>query len=197
MGGHDPSSCGDTEASPRVYHLHRLRWVVWVLSFLQTGTDHMNTRPLLNTRPLSPRLLPLLALMLLPAFASGQAPDGPQTEQTVGERVSVSGGAYWNISVPELQGMLGADRKPLLVNTHVPFQGDIAGTDVSIRYNEIADHLDQLPTDKDAAVVLYCRSGPMSVRAATTLAGLGYTRVYSLVGGFNAWGRAGLPLVNP
>ncbi len=160
-------------------------------SLLQTGTDHM------NTRPLSPRLLPLLALMLLPAFASAQAPDGPQTEQTVGERVSVSGGAYWNISVPELQAMLGASRKPLLVNTHVPFQGDIGGTDVSIRFDEIADHLDQLPTDKDAAVVLYCRSGPMSVRAATALAGLGYTRVYSLVGGFNAWGRAGLPMVNP
>ncbi len=151
----------------------------------------------MNTRPLSPRLLPLLALMLLPAFASAQAPDAPQTGQTVGERVSVAGGAYWNISVPELQGMLGADRKPLLVNTHVPFQGDIAGTDVSIRFDEIADHLDQLPTDKDAAVVLYCRSGPMSLRAATTLAGLGYTRVYSLEGGFNAWGRAGLPMVNP
>ena len=151
----------------------------------------------MNTRPLSPQLLPLLALMLLPAFGSAQATDSSQTGQTVGERVSVSGGAYWNVSVPELQGMLDADRKPLLVNTHVPFQGDIAGTDVSIQFNEIADHLDQLPTDKNAAVVLYCRSGPMSVRAATTLAGLGYTRVYSLVGGFNAWGAAGLPMVNP
>ena len=151
----------------------------------------------MNTRPLSPPLLPLLALMLLPAFGSAQAPDAPQTGQAVGERVSVPGGAYWNISVPELQGMLVADRKPLLVNTHVPFQGDIAGTDVSIQFNQIANHLDQLPTDKDAAVVLYCRSGPMSVRAATTLAGLGFTRVYSLEGGFNAWGAAGLPMVNP
>ena len=151
----------------------------------------------MNTRPLSPRLLPLLALMLLPAFGSAQAPNAPQTGQTVGERVPVTGGAFWNISVPELQGLLGADRKPLLVNTHVPYRGDIAGTDVSITFSEIADHLDQLPTDKDAAVVLYCASGPMSVLAATTLAGLGYTRVYSLVGGFRAWGAAGLPMVNP
>jgi rhodanese-related sulfurtransferase len=111
--------------------------------------------------------------------------------------VAVPGGAYWNVTPAQLQAMLGSDAKPLLVNTHIPFQGDIAGTDVSIAFNEIADHLDQLPADKDAPVALYCRSGPMSVRAATTLAGLGYTRVYSLVGGFNAWGAAGLPMVNP
>lgn len=148
----------------------------------------------MNTLPMSSRLLPLLALMLLPALASAQA---PASSQQVGERVAVPGGAYWNVTPAQLQTMLGSDAKPLLVNTHIPFQGDIAGTDVSIAFNEIADHLDQLPADKDAPVALYCRSGPMSVRAATTLAGLGYTRVYSLVGGFNAWGAAGLPMVNP
>jgi rhodanese-related sulfurtransferase len=69
---------------------------------------------------------------------------------------------------------------------------------VAIPFNEIQSHLDELPADKNAPVVLYCRSGPMSVRAATTLAGLGYTRVYSLNGGFNAWSAAGLPMApNP
>lgn len=136
-----------------------------------------------------PRLLPLLALVLLPVTASAQAP--------VGERVAVDGGAYWSISVAELQTMLGSDAKPLLVNTHIPFQGAIAGTDESIPFNEIQNHLDELPADKNAPVVLYCRSGPMSVRAATTLAGLGYTRIYSLNGGFNAWDAAGLPMIKP
>ena len=147
----------------------------------------------MNLRPLLSRLLPLFALMFLPASGFGQAAD----ETAVGERVTVSGGAYWNISVAELQALRESDSDAPLVNVHVPFQGDIVGTDVSIPFNEIADHLNQLPTDKDAPVTLYCRSGPMSVRAATTLAGLGYTRVYSLVGGFNAWAAAGLPMVNP
>jgi len=144
----------------------------------------------MNTRPLLSRLLPLAALMLLPATGLSQTPP-------TGERVAVPGGAYWNISVAELQGMRAADAEVRLVNVHVPFQGDIQGTDLSIAFNEIADHLDELPADKDAAVVLYCRSGPMSVRAAATLAGLGYTNVHSLVGGFNAWAAAGLPMVNP
>ena len=59
----------------------------------------------MNTRPLSPRLLPLLALMLLPAYGSAQAPDAPQAGQTVGQPVSAAGGAYWNVSVTELQSM--------------------------------------------------------------------------------------------
>ena len=137
----------------------------------------------MNARALT-RVLPFLALACVPAAAAAQ----------VGDRVEVQGGSYWQISVAELQGMLGRDQAPLLVNTHIPFQGDIAGTDVSIAFNEIADHLDELPADKNAPVVLYCRSGPMSDRAATTLAGLGYTQIYSLEGGFNAWAAAGLPM---
>jgi rhodanese-related sulfurtransferase len=149
----------------------------------------------MNMRPMCSHVLPLLALLLLPVAVLAQAPAaaGP----ALGERVAVPGGAYWNISIAELQGLLGPEERPLLVNTHVPFQGDIVGTDVSIRFDQIADHLDQLPADKDAPVVLYCRTGPMSVRAATSLAGLGYTKVYSLVGGFNAWAAAGLPMVSP
>jgi rhodanese-related sulfurtransferase len=34
----------------------------------------------------------------------------------------------------------------------------------------------------------------MSTRAAQDLVRLGYTNVYNLVGGFNAWVEAGLPL---
>ncbi len=143
----------------------------------------------MNVRSPLSRLLPLFALMLVPASAFGQA--------TVGDRVEVDGGAYFNISVAELQALRASDGIDRLVNVHIPYQGDIAGTDVSINFREIADHLDLLPADKDAPVALYCRGGPMSFRAATTLAGLGYTKVYTLAGGFNAWAAAGLPMVNP
>ena len=110
-----------------------------------------------------------------------------------GNKVAVSGGEYTDISVDELQNMLN-NKDFVFVNVHIPFEGDIARTDLSIPYNEIDQHLDQLPPEKDARIVLYCRSGRMSSIAAETLTGLGYTNVANLDGGMVAWEQAGLPL---
>jgi rhodanese-related sulfurtransferase len=44
--------------------------------------------------------------------------------------------------------------------------------------------------------VVYCRSGGMSVQVAAMLAAAGYTKIYELKGGFNAWKTAGHDLLN-
>lgn len=121
------------------------------------------------------------------------APNVPAGTETVGEQVSVADGSFTRVSPDELQVMLEGKNFPL-VNTHIPFEGDIPGTDLSIPYNEIDQNLGLLPSDKDARIVLYCRTGRMSTEAAGTLLGLGYTNVWELGGGMVAWQEAGLPL---
>ena len=113
--------------------------------------------------------------------------------EVVGKQVTIPGGSYTDISVAELQTML-ANKDFTFINVHIPFEGDIANTDLSIPYNEIEQNLQTLPADKDAKIVLYCRSGRMSSIAAETLVGLGYTNVWNLDGGIIAWEQAELPL---
>ena len=102
--------------------------------------------------------------------------------------------ANMDVAPQDLKSML-EEEDLLLVNVHVPFEGDIEETDLSIAFDEVTENLDQLPQDVDSKIVLYCRSGNMSATAAETLVGLGYTNVWNLAGGMIAWEEAGYPLV--
>jgi rhodanese-related sulfurtransferase len=49
--------------------------------------------------------------------------------------------------------------------------------------------------DKQSSLFLYCTSGFRSKRVAKFFSGQGYTNVYSLEGGINAWKKEGMPVV--
>jgi rhodanese-related sulfurtransferase len=129
-------------------------------------------------------LLLLLILILMVAC---------QSQSISGESMTVSGGSYRNIRTAALQSML-KDKDFVLINVHIPFAGNIPETDLSIPYDEIQQNLSQLPADKNAQIVLYCRSGRMSAIAAEKLVSLGYTNVWNLEGGMVEWEQAGSEL---
>jgi rhodanese-related sulfurtransferase len=145
----------------------------------------------------------LLALVGL-AAACGDGNEGGEPEAdagteapstTLGQRMETEGGSYVNVTPAELRSMLETKDFPL-VNVHIPYEREIEGTDLFIPYDQVAERLGELPQERDAKLILYCRSGSMSAIAAEVLVGLGYTNVWNLDGGMIAWEQVGYPLLD-
>jgi rhodanese-related sulfurtransferase len=133
----------------------------------------------------------ILAFIFLSACQSGNSVSVSPNSTTIGKQVQTDGGSYFDLTVNELNSLL--DKKDfLLVNVHTPFEGNLPKTDLSIPYDEIGQNLNKLPAEKNAKIVLYCRSGHMSGIAAKELVKLGYTNISELAGGMAAWEQAGL-----
>jgi len=130
----------------------------------------------------------LISILLLSACQS-------ETMDLSREKIDVNGGSYTNINSQQLNAMF-KDKDFVLVNVHIPFAGNIPNTDLSIPYDKITEtqYLSQLPSDKNAKVILYCRSGRMSQIAAEELVSLGYTNIWNLKDGMVEWEQAGYSL---
>jgi phage shock protein E len=81
-----------------------------------------------------------------------------------------------------------------IVNVHIPYEGEVAETNMHIPYNDIEALTSALP-DKNAPIILYCRSGRMSEEASLALTELGYIQVWDVPGGMNAWRESGRELL--
>jgi rhodanese-related sulfurtransferase len=79
----------------------------------------------------------------------------------------------------------------ILINVHVPYEGEISQTDLLIPFNAIEKFKNELPNDKDAKIVLYRKSGQMSRIAAEKLTSMGYTQVHNFQDGMRDWRRNG------
>lgn len=82
-----------------------------------------------------------------------------------------------------------------IINVHIPYAGEVANTDANIPYNDL-DALTAAISDKDAPVILYCRSGNMSEQASRALVDQGYTNVWDVPGGMAAWQDSGRELLD-
>lgn len=142
----------------------------------------------------SAALLGVAAVLSACAGASVSTAGGVAVDDAVQVPVD-GGGSYADITPARLDEML-AEEDFVLVNVHVPYEGEIEGTDAFIPFDQVTAALDELPSDRGAKLVLYCRSGSMSAIAARELVGLGYENVLNLDGGMNAWSAQGFPLLD-
>lgn len=136
-------------------------------------------------------VLSLLVLSTTLLAACGQTTPAPLE----GKGVRVDGGSYWDITPTQLMLML-ENKDFLLVNVHIPYEGEIRDTDLFVPYNEIEANLSKFPHDKAAKIVLYCRSGSMSATAARALVNLGFTNVWNVDGGMIEWEKQGYDLIH-
>lgn len=102
---------------------------------------------------------------------------------------------YRTMTLDDFAGVVDSPAHPYtVVNVHIPYEGEVANTDLFISYNNVEALMSALP-DKNAPIILYCRSGRMSDIAAHALVEQGYTNVWDVPGGMNDWTKSGRELI--
>ncbi|MFW6078488.1 MAG: molybdopterin-synthase adenylyltransferase MoeB [Gemmatimonadota bacterium] len=93
------------------------------------------------------------------------------------------------ITPTELKRRLEEGAEPTLIDVREPYEWEIVNLERHgarlIPLGELPDRSDEL--DPDHEIVLYCRSGSRSERAARQLRASGFGRVLNLKGGIRAW----------
>jgi len=119
-------------------------------------------------------------LMLLPLTACGAAQDvSSASEEEIG--------SYQSISAEAAQAMLEEGGVTLVdVRTQAEYESAHIPGAILIPNETISDTQPEALPDKDAVILVYCRSGRRSAEAAGKLATLGYTNIYDL-GGIIDW----------
>ena len=119
-------------------------------------------------------ILLILAVMLL--TACGQAKENDQ------------GAVYVNITAKEAKRIMDNEEGYIILDVRTQEEydeGHIPGA-IVISHEEIAEKAEEVLTDKDQLILVYCRSGRRSKIAAEALAELGYTNIKEF-GGIIDW----------
>ncbi|NCG17492.1 MAG: molybdopterin-synthase adenylyltransferase MoeB [Rhodobacterales bacterium] len=95
---------------------------------------------------------------------------------------------FERISVTEFAERRASGWRPFVLDVRSAHEQEISAVSFVDRlqpHGEVAEIFSEIPADRD--IVVMCKSGGRSAKAAGILAGLGLTRLYNLEGGINAW----------
>ena len=96
--------------------------------------------------------------------------------------------AYMNITAEEAKTIMDIEEDYIILDTRTREeydQGHIPGA-IQISHDEITEKAEEMLTDKDQLILVYCRSGRRSKIAAEALVELGYTNIKEF-GGIIDW----------
>ena len=119
---------------------------------------------------------------------------GPsKNDQFLAELIENLKNPHDTIRVKDLNEVIQAETHPLVVDIRNPnmfAEGHIPGS-VNIPQEELGQRAEDLPEDRDAAIVTVCNIGKFSKHATLYLKSKGYRNVRSAKGGLNEWVRKG------
>ncbi|MDD4047080.1 MAG: rhodanese-like domain-containing protein [Tissierellia bacterium] len=94
---------------------------------------------------------------------------------------------YKKISAQEAKAIIESEDVIILdVRTQEEYNEGHIENSVLLPVNDISAKAEEILTDKDAKILVYCRSGNRSATASKQLIKMGYTNVYDF-GGINSW----------
>ena len=126
------------------------------------------------------RMILLAALLFLTGCAQNTEPtqDTQKTQEAV----------YMNITQEEAKNIMDTQEGYIILDTRAQDEydeGHIPGA-IVIPHDEILEKAEEILTDKDQLILVYCRSGRRSKLAAEDLVTLGYTNIKEF-GGIIDW----------
>ena len=132
-----------------------------------------------------------------PARASGSWSQGRniphlptlRQEALTSEATRPDGAVIQEISPSELKERMDRGDPMILVDVREPFEWDLADLP---DYNQERIPVKEIPSrgpllDRDALIVMYCRSGPRSAWTTERLMEMGFRNVFNLKGGILGW----------
>ena len=103
------------------------------------------------------------------------------------------------ITLEEAQRQLAL--KPLLIDVREPQEyeaGHVPGAmNIPRGILEFMMTQDEALSDRQRAIILYCKTSGRAALSAQSLQKLGFAQIRSIAGGFDAWLAAGLPIDRP
>lgn len=104
-------------------------------------------------------------------------------------KYKMSANPKWEITVTDYKAKIDSGEEPFLLDVREPFEAKIASIGGHlIPLSELRDRMSELPEDKNAELIIYCRTGNRSHHAMIYLREEGgYTNVKNLLGGIHAW----------
>ncbi|MCX7074268.1 MAG: rhodanese-like domain-containing protein [Methylococcales bacterium] len=98
---------------------------------------------------------------------------------------------------PQQAAQMQSEKKAVIIDVREKDEWNAAHIEgaIHIPLNEISNRVSELVKYQNQPVIMQCRSGARSAKAADILAKSGFTNVHNMDGGLNAWQKANLKTI--